>query len=67
LAARLVEVASSPEHELVRLGRSCRELVEREFNRERYTRAILDVYRDLGVVGPAASPRLSSAERPSSH
>jgi glycosyltransferase involved in cell wall biosynthesis len=58
LASILAEVANKADPDISELGRNARRLVEKEFNRERYVRATLDVYRDLGVSGTVGTESL---------
>jgi len=59
LATCLREVHDAADRDVERLGRQARALVEREFSRDRYIDAVLEVYRDIGVeidVPPASGP-----------
>jgi glycosyltransferase involved in cell wall biosynthesis len=51
LAGVLAEVAATADPVVAELGRNARRLIEAEFNRDRYVRAMLEVYGDLGVTG----------------
>lgn len=55
LAACLSAIAKSPDRDVEQLGRNAQHLVKTEFSRERYVESTLEVYRDLGVAGPATA------------
>jgi len=52
LAGMLDTVSCMPDAEIEKFGKRARALVEREFSPTRYTNAITDVYRSLGVQMP---------------
>ncbi len=49
LAARIEEVSALPDATLNDMGRQARQLVEREFSKQRYMEGVRDVYARLGV------------------
>lgn len=55
LTAVLAQSAATPAAEIERMGRAGRAWVETEFTAEQYRQRILDVYRQLGVMMPAAN------------
>jgi glycosyltransferase involved in cell wall biosynthesis len=57
LAARLSQVASSPDNAVERVGRNARSMVEQEYSTDAYRQRVVGLYQALGVdVGPAVMP-----------
>jgi glycosyltransferase involved in cell wall biosynthesis len=55
LATCLAAVAKSPDQDVEQLGRNAHQIVKTEFSRDRYVQSMLELYRDLGVVGAPAA------------